>query len=167
MLFLRTAFLGPNDASDYTSRVSVPAVIFSKLSISFNPFSTTLPYPQITALTAILYKRETTTPPLWKKFISSFDRMLVDPPLPPIRHLLHLRATAFSHPLAKRTLAGEHRDLRTFSGRAAAPALSALRPSGYPQRIKILVNPDSETAPTAPLEEELDTASDYNSDESG
>ncbi|KAJ7501771.1 hypothetical protein B0H11DRAFT_2188668 [Mycena galericulata] len=90
MLLLHTAFLGPSDASDYTSPVAVP------VSFCFNPLSITLPWPQITTLTTPLYDPK--PPPLPEKnhlTVFGVSSIVVDPPRPSlssIRHLLNLRA---------------------------------------------------------------------------
>ncbi|KAJ7741177.1 hypothetical protein DFH07DRAFT_965075 [Mycena maculata] len=156
---LRTLTLGPDTAF---APVADPVVIFTEapnlkevvLSNYFNAFCITLPWSQITKLkmTECLYDTEMVAILHQTVVLEECSFALINMlslPIPPIPPLVHLRSLILSNPnseaeayhilLLALTLPALEviEALESFLGADPIATLSALRPYGYPQRIRI------------------------------
>ncbi|KAJ7470014.1 hypothetical protein B0H11DRAFT_1388969 [Mycena galericulata] len=161
MPFLRNVFVGPTDYDGRGPGIA-PVVLFSQapklkdvvLYWTFNPFSITLPWSQITTLTATLGEYEAATilrnTPAIEECCLAIDRLSEWPePMPPIPPLFWLRSLSLLSPhempismgrfLAALNLPALERItiFEAFLGADPLAALSALRPGGYPRWIEI------------------------------
>ncbi|KAJ7487320.1 hypothetical protein B0H11DRAFT_1035182 [Mycena galericulata] len=169
---LRTLIIGPKEQLDATTPVAAPVVMFSQapklkgvvLTMFFNPFSITLPWLQITTLTAHLYDVEAAT--ILRETMAleecrftlycSFSEVPIHP-IPPILHLHSLsllspgiHAVSMEHLLAALDLpALENFTVdEPFLGKDPVVTLSALLRNSHPRRIEISrVRSTSDTAP--------------------
>ncbi|KAJ7741188.1 hypothetical protein DFH07DRAFT_943597 [Mycena maculata] len=160
MPLLRTLTLGAETLRTASAPVADPVVIFTEapnlkevvLSEYFNPFCITLPWSQITKLTATLYDREAAAilrdaAALEECCLTLFYKLTSPiPPIPPLPRLRSLVLSALDTwrvagtillPALTLPALEAIKVFEPFLGSDPVATLSALRPHGYPPRIKI------------------------------
>ncbi|KAJ7484035.1 hypothetical protein B0H11DRAFT_2416299 [Mycena galericulata] len=166
MPLLRNVFVGPTEYPRFPEPGAAPVVLFAQapklkdvaLHLTFNPFSITLPWSQITTLTATLLVQEAVailreTPALEECRFSMYSLAQSTEPILPLPPLVWLHSLSLLLPkdddempvsigrfLAALNLPALESVtvFEPFLGADSVPVLSALRSSGYPRRIEVI-----------------------------